>query len=156
MTIAHLSYVMCDGCGTPAGGDDFMADDAREARRLAKLAGFVTRAEDGWLRDLCPKCRPEETPDPEPEPPVIIHGGYHVKTLPDGRCVDVLKMLYNWRVVLSEPTHQFVAHGWCYFGHGQDSEGRTRTMDSAMVAALFAAKIWDGRGEPPGYDKKAC
>lgn len=156
MTISRLVYVTCNGCGARAGGDECMADDAGEARRLAKQAGFTAARRDGWIVDLCPNCRPEETPEPEPEPPVMIRGGYHVKTLPDGRCVDVLKMLYNWRLVVSEPTHRFVASGWCYFGHGEDSEGRVRTMDSAMLAAMLAAKAWDGRGEPPGYDKRAC
>lgn len=47
--IAHLSYVMCDECGSPAEP----ADDAKEARGLARRVGFV-RLEDG--RDLCREC----------------------------------------------------------------------------------------------------
>jgi hypothetical protein len=47
--IAHLSYVMCDGCANPAE----VSDDAQEARAVAKRQGFV-RTDDG--RDLCPNC----------------------------------------------------------------------------------------------------
>lgn len=54
--IAHLSYVMCDGCGSPAE----VADDAKEARRYAKRQGFV-RVD---RRDLCRECKP----NPEPRP----------------------------------------------------------------------------------------
>lgn len=46
--IAHLSYVMCDGCGSPAEP----ADDAKEARALARRQGFVRGA-----LDLCPQCQ---------------------------------------------------------------------------------------------------
>jgi hypothetical protein len=85
-----------------------------------------------------------------------IRGGYHVKTLVDGRCIDVMQMLYNWRLVISSsPKHMTIDHGWCYFGHGSDSEGRPRNMSTAFSAALMAALVWDGRGAPPGFDKEA-
>lgn len=46
-----MAYVMCDGCGDPAQ----CADEATEARALAKQAGFI-RTEDG--QDLCKRCKP--------------------------------------------------------------------------------------------------
>jgi hypothetical protein len=46
--IARLSYVMCDSCGTAAPA----ADDAEEARALARAEGFVRRDR----RDLCRNC----------------------------------------------------------------------------------------------------
>jgi hypothetical protein len=51
--IAHLSYVMCDECGSP--GE--VSDDADEARAVAKAQGFV-RIEG---RDLCRDCKPAAT-----------------------------------------------------------------------------------------------
>lgn len=50
--IAHLSYVMCDICGDPAE----VAEEATEARRLAKRSGYV-RTDDG--QDLCKDCKPD-------------------------------------------------------------------------------------------------
>lgn len=87
-----------------------------------------------------------------------IEGGYCVKRLPDGRCIDVLRMAFNWRVVLTAATsepHQLLDAGFCYFGHGETPEGVPRTMHSAFLAAMAAARVWDGTGEPPGYDKRA-
>lgn len=87
-----------------------------------------------------------------------IDGGYCVKRLPDGSCIDVLRMAFNWRVVLTEPTsspHQVMRAGFCYFGHGQTAGGVPRTMHSAFLAATAAARVWEGTGEPPGYDKRA-
>lgn len=104
-----------------------------------------------------------------------VMGGYHVKDLPEGRCIDVMKMMYNWRIVLAyrapgswarmdavmdtESETEEVAdhdkdiwyeHGYCYFGHGEG-----RSMYSAMLAAMDAAVAWDGEGDPEGFDKKA-
>lgn len=84
-----------------------------------------------------------------------IHGGYHVKDLPDGRCIDVLQQLYNWRLVLSTPEHRIIEHGWCYFGHGRDIDGNVRNMSMAFHSAMAAALVWDGQGTPPGFDKEA-
>lgn len=51
--IAHMSYVMCNVCGDPAQ----CADDALEARALAKVEGFVR---DAHGRDLCKRCKPNQ------------------------------------------------------------------------------------------------
>lgn len=86
-----------------------------------------------------------------------IPGGWHIKTRDDGeRCIDVMQMIYNYRIVLSYPGHRVIEHGWCYFGHGEDADGRPRTMGAALLAAVSAALVWDGYGEPVGYDKQAC
>lgn len=89
------------------------------------------------------------------ESAVKIDGGWHIKELGDGRCVDVMKMLYNYRIVTSPLGHAWNEHGWCYFGHGVDSSGTPRTMATAMAAAFLAAAVWDGDGDPPGHHKKA-
>lgn len=94
---------------------------------------------------------PSITADPIP-------GGVHVKVRSDGKyCIDVLRMLYNYRIVLSPvhpKPHEQVAHGWCFFGHGSTADGHPRTMESAWFAATCAAAVWDGYGDPPGFDKK--
>lgn len=92
-----------------------------------------------------------ETPDEVVTP---IDGGYHIKVRDDGLCIDVLQMLYNWRIVLSRPDHVTYLHAWCYFGHGVDDSGKPKNMETALVAAMMAAKAWDGCGDPPGHDKK--
>lgn len=38
-----MAYVACDACGGPIGGDESMADDAREARRWARVLGAVRK-----------------------------------------------------------------------------------------------------------------
>ncbi|MBF6085207.1 hypothetical protein IU485_27925 [Nocardia cyriacigeorgica] len=89
-----------------------------------------------------------------------IEGGYCVKRLDDQHCVDVLRMMVNWRVVETErpddeSPHLLISRGYCYFGHGEDAAGNSRTMASAFRAALAAAAVWDGQGDPPGFDKRA-
>lgn len=81
-----------------------------------------------------------------------IDGGWHVKVREDGECcIDVLRMLYSYRVVLTlHPGHAFIEHGWCYFAQDR------RTMPQALAAAVLAAQAWDGYGAPVGYDKQAC
>lgn len=85
---------------------------------------------------------------------IPIDGGWHIKDLGGGRCVDVMKMLFNYRIVTSGNGHVFAEHGWCYFGHGVD-DGKLRTMQTALVAAVLAAAAWNGVGSPDGYDKQA-
>jgi len=87
--------------------------------------------------------------------PVPIDGGWRVKTLPNGKTVDVLRMMFNYRVVLSRPDGVNIDHGWCYFGHGRTEDGKERTMETAKVAAILAASDWDGTGSPAGFDKQA-
>lgn len=87
---------------------------------------------------------------------VPIVGGWHIKDLDDGHCVDVMKMAYNYRLVLSQTGHMLYDHGWCYFGHGEDENGLPRTMSGALLRAMAAAITYDGTGNPDGYDKQAC
>lgn len=91
-----------------------------------------------------------------------IDGGWCVKVLPDGSaCVDVLKMLFNYRVVISPRSAHGAEHpesysrGCCYFGHGHDVEGAPRSMPGAFLAAVAAARVWGGTGDPHGFDKRA-
>ncbi|MBB5918920.1 hypothetical protein BJY24_007832 [Nocardia transvalensis] len=95
-------------------------------------------------------------------PPTPIPGGFCVRRLDDDRCVDVLRMLYNWRLVTTyRPTgvahdgREGVLGAWCYFGHGVDEAGQRRTMRIAYLRAVAAALTWDGSGDPPGFDKNA-
>lgn len=76
-----------------------------------------------------------------------IEGGYRIKLSDDGRHhIDVLLMLFNWRVVTT-PTDCPLMYdrGWCYFGRDE----------SSFVRAVMAAWVWDGAddSEPSGYDK---
>lgn len=82
-----------------------------------------------------------------------IDGGWCIKVRDDGKaCIDVMMMLYSYRVVLSiHPGHLFIEHGWCYFGHGPG-----RSMAAAKLAAVAAAQAWDGYDAPVGFDKQAC
>lgn len=90
-----------------------------------------------------------------------IDGGWRVKISDDGRhYIDVLRMLYNWRLVTT-PIHDQSGYsrGWCYFGHGDGpfaATGEARTMEIAFRNAVMAAWVWDGSddSEPPGYDKR--
>lgn len=84
-----------------------------------------------------------------------IDSGWHIKDIGNGMCIDVLKMLFNYRVVLSHRDHHQYVHGWCYFGHGLDKHGNPRSMESAKLAAILAAAAWNGHGCPPGFDKQA-
>lgn len=91
-----------------------------------------------------------------------IDGGFCVKRADDRRCIDLMRMLFSWRIVLTvrpddpfEP-HALIEHGWCYFGHGVDDLGHPRTMQAAFLRALAAIEIWDGTEMPPDYDKQAC
>jgi hypothetical protein len=87
--------------------------------------------------------------------------GYHVKDADDGiHCIDVLQMMYGWRLVLSDKRpgakeHWLLDGAWCYFGTGTDEYGLLRTREQAFVNAVLAAQAWDGYGEPVGYNKVA-
>lgn len=48
MSIAHMSYVLCDECGNPGP----LGDGSKEARMLAGRSGWVMRVS----YDLCPFC----------------------------------------------------------------------------------------------------
>lgn len=75
-----------------------------------------------------------------------IEGGYHVKDLPDGKCVDVMRMLFNWRVVRCDVRHISYDRGWCYAGTGLET----------AILAMGAALEWDGGDdtEPTGWLKR--
>lgn len=76
-----------------------------------------------------------------------LEGGYHVKALPDGLCVDVMRMIFNWRIVRSDDQHHIgYDRGWCYRGTG------TSTLRLAVSQAL----AWDGADdtEPEGWIKR--
>lgn len=47
--IGKLLYVRCDACGAPAGGNDQLAMTSAEARKSARLLGFVRKGG----RDYC-------------------------------------------------------------------------------------------------------
>lgn len=87
--------------------------------------------------------------------------GWHVKDADDGiHCIDVLQMMYGFRLVLSDKRpghreHWILDGAWCYFGSGTDKYGLPRSMEQAMFNACCAAATWSGYGEPPGYDKVA-
>ncbi len=77
----------------------------------------------------------------------VIDGGYRVKETPD-HYIDVLQMIYNWRVVTTPKSCPLVIdRGWCYQGQGL----------AGFVPAVLAALAWDGSDatEPPGYFKRA-
>jgi hypothetical protein len=88
-----------------------------------------------------------------------ISGGTRVRLNEDGtHFIDVLKMLFNHRLVTTPVEHQDgYDRGWCYYGFGEDEEGRPRTMETARAKAILAAYKWNGSEdtEPEGYDKRA-
>ncbi|MGN2634650.1 hypothetical protein ACTD5D_00335 [Nocardia takedensis] len=91
-----------------------------------------------------------------------ILGGYCVRALDAGRCLDVRRMFYNWQLVLTERDtarphngYEDIAAAWCYYGHGTTEDGPPRTMGTALTAAVAAAAVWDGTGRPPGANKRA-
>jgi hypothetical protein len=99
---------------------------------------------------------PNSLTDPTP-----ILGGWHIKDAADGiHCIDVLQMMYGYRVVLCDKRpgakeHWLLDGAWCYFGGGVTEYGVRPNMDQALVNAMLAAHAWDGYGEPAGYDKVA-
>lgn len=93
---------------------------------------------------------------------VEIDGGYCIKRVSDRHCVDVLRMMHNWRVTRTERPAGVDEHGYCgmdrgycYFGHGHDAAGSPRTMTHAKLRAIAAALAWDGADDtaPEGFDK---
>ena len=81
-----------------------------------------------------------------------IDGGYHIKDLPDGRCIDVMKMFFNWRIVRSTGHETGYDMGFCYF-----ATTGGRSWLSSLVTAVQAAQEWSGEDgtEPKHYDKRA-
>ena len=87
---------------------------------------------------------------PEPFSPQPIDGGWCIAVVDEQRCIDVLSMLYNFRVVETLRSvnggHSFYQRGWCYQGTGT----------VAFLRVLAALKAWDGstNTEPQGWIKR--
>lgn len=64
----------------------------------------------------------------------------HRKVLPDGRIVEVWRMLFNLRITVSEPQNDGICweDAWCY---------------NAPAVCIAAFHAWDGEGEPVGWIK---
>lgn len=61
------------------------------------------------------------------------------KTLPDGRIVELMRMLFNYRIYIRQPGDPFGYDDcWCY---------------QSRIDAGAAFDTWDGEGEPPGWNK---
>ena len=75
-----------------------------------------------------------------------IEGGFHVKDLDNGLCVDLMLMIFNWRIVRSDQGHNFHDRGWCYEGIGSET----------LLRAAGEAQLWDGADdtEPEGWIKR--
>jgi hypothetical protein len=75
-----------------------------------------------------------------------IEGGYRVQR-GDGYVVDVMRMAFNWRVVLHPDNGAFYDRGFCYFGV---------TFES-LARAVAAAVAWEDPYNtlPEGFDKQA-
>lgn len=56
----------------------------------------------------------------------------------------VIPMAYNWRIITVPKSDQsYYGRFWCYVGRGQ----------IPFVNAVAAAMVWDGVGEPIGWNK---
>lgn len=54
-----MVYVGCDACGDPCGGSEDMANDATEARALAKSMGWHRVPIGVHMADVCPRHDPK-------------------------------------------------------------------------------------------------
>lgn len=81
-----------------------------------------------------------------------IDGGFRLKLSDDGRhFIDVLEMIYNWRICETPVRSPLeIDRAWCYFA------GEKGTKADAFRRAVRAAWLWDGApdSEPEGYDKR--
>lgn len=79
-----------------------------------------------------------------------IMGGFHVKPAPtSGLCIDVMLMLFNWRIVRSDDQHACgYDRGWCYQGTGLNT----------LLRVVGEAAAWDGADdtEPEGWIKRVA
>lgn len=66
-------------------------------------------------------------------------GRFAVRDLPDGRVAYLTRMIFTWRLCVSDPD-DFCGYddGWCY---------------KDFAVALEALKQWDGTGEPQGWHR---
>lgn len=61
------------------------------------------------------------------------------KEFSDGRIVEVIRMVYNWRIYVRDRDNYFSYDDcWCY---------------QSLTAAQRAFDAWDGQGEPQGWNK---
>jgi hypothetical protein len=62
------------------------------------------------------------------------------KTLPDGRIVELMRMLFNYRICVSLPEHYGISYedAWCY---------------KSPIDAGAAFDMWNGDGDPLGWNK---
>jgi hypothetical protein len=78
--------------------------------------------------------------------PVVIDGGWRVAEN-DTHAIDILKMAFNYRIVLSERATNFRTYtgGWCYVGKDM----------GVYLYAYMCAVAWamDGGDEPLGWNK---
>lgn len=76
-----------------------------------------------------------------------VSGGLRVKET-ETAWVDVMRMIYNWRVVrVLKDSPETVDRAWCYYG----------TDIATLLRAVEAAIAWDGGDgtAPAGWDKDA-
>lgn len=81
------------------------------------------------------------------EPVTLIDGGLRVKDT-GTHYVDVLRVIYNWRVARTPKDHpETIDRAWCYFGAGTE----------VLLRAVAAARDWDDGDDsaPQGWDKDA-
>jgi len=80
-----------------------------------------------------------------------LRDGWCVKRVSNIACVDVVRMLYNWRLIRSPrrpgQPHGFIERAWCY--EGLELETLMRTLGQAFA--------WDGTDDnpPTGWIKQA-
>jgi len=80
-----------------------------------------------------------------------ILGGWCLKRVGPHHCVDLLRMLFNWRIARSPREvgheHHSTDRAWCYTGTGH------ATFQTALQHAL----AWDGADDtaPAGFAKQA-
>jgi hypothetical protein len=78
----------------------------------------------------------------------IVTGGFLLERT-DEHIIEVVEMIYNWRLVISLPElHGLVYEkGYCYFGRGPEP----------LTRAILAAQQWRDplNTDPVGFDKRA-
>lgn len=64
------------------------------------------------------------------------------RELPDGRLVELWRMLFTFRITITSPQNDGICwdDAWCF-------------TDGRLSEAVFAFQSWDGEGEPVGWNK---
>ncbi len=77
-----------------------------------------------------------------------VRGGYIIRRT-DEYVIEVIQMLFNWRLYVALPEHygQVYEHGFCYYGTGPDP----------FILAVKAGQQWRDplNTDPVGFSKKA-